>query len=149
MMLSSLFLTFQSMSHSSASDVSDTIIIDVKKGTLTYNEDTYAIVGPRSNVLHIYNGRTSFSINHMNLKPTWRDNRGNLIPYGHVRNPLGIGRLNFLGPEEASRPCSIHGGAREQDLKKQLSGCCIRMLDKDFLELFWSIRTDTKIVINY
>lgn len=132
--------------------LSPSIIVNIRDHTLRHidingNLRVYPIVAPRSEVLYLYGDSHIYNIDRMDLKPAWKDSSGNIIPYGSSRNPLGAGRITFIDVDEGTRPCSIHGNANESDLGRNLSGCCIRMRDEDFLQLFWQIDKSHVIII--
>lgn len=129
------------------------IVIDLVLGVLIlktpFIEKTYPVVTPRNNALYQYEGKREFTVKQIGLDVGWVNAEGTIIPASSPRNPLGKGRIRFKNATNAkySRPCSIHGAAREQDLRKQLSGCCIRMRDEDLVEIVFEITYDTEIVL--
>lgn len=132
----------------------DTITIDIPGKLVTYRDDLtgvyleYQAVFPRDNIKHVYKQLSSHDVDAMHLKPNWKSLSGVKYPGGHPDNPLGAGRIRFLSTREGfERNCSIHGGAERRHLGQSLSGCCIRLIDDEFLELFWNITYDTYVEI--
>lgn len=125
-----------------------TVIVNLLTGVLTlqtpFVTKTYPVVVPRQESLAHYGGRRRFSVQQIGLNVAWKDSRGRIIPANSPHNPLGAGRIRF---SNYTRPCSIHGNAKHAHLGQPLSGCCIRMLDKDFLELVFEIDNSTEIRI--
>lgn len=134
----------------------DTITIDLQNHTLTYEDkildihETFPIVAPSYDGLKRYEGRTKFRISLINTFPNWTNPRtGKRYPGGHPLNPLGNTRIRFIDKSKGLRPCSIHGAARISDLGRNLSNCCIRLLNKDARRLRFMITYDTKVLIRY
>lgn len=130
------------------------LTVNLKLHTLTYEDKSlniyksFPVVGPDPKNLHHYNNGRIFDIDALAYKPDWIDAQGKIFHYGN--SPLGVGIIRFKDINEGKgRSCGIHGNAQEQDLGKNLSGCCIRMRDNDFLEIFYDIEYDTFIEIKY
>lgn len=134
--------------------LADELTVDLSLHTITYEDKdldifkTFPIVGPKPENLRHYNNGKYFNIDAIAYKPSWEDANGNIVPFN--KSPLGIGIIRFKDLHEGQgRSCGIHGNARENDLGKNLSGCCIRMRDEDFLQIFYEITYDTKVIIHY
>jgi lipoprotein-anchoring transpeptidase ErfK/SrfK len=131
-------------------------MIDLQNHTLTYEDpileikETFPIVGPSYDGRKRYGNQRKFRISLINSFPNWRNPRtGKKYPGGHPNNPLGNTRIRFLNSNGGLRPCSIHGAANVKDLGRNLSKCCIRMLDKDAANLRMLVTYDTVVYINY
>lgn len=132
----------------------DTITIDLESHQLHYYDGTagveltYPIVGPRENRKYVYRNHTKFDIDIMRIRPKWRNrNTGKIHAAGSSSNPMGAGIIRFASRSEGYEGnCSIHGGARQSDFGQSLSGCCIRLIDKHFLELFYNVTSNTNII---
>lgn len=155
-MLSTVFLTLIPLIMVSRPALSDTIVIDLKTHVLTYEDEPlsvykqYKFVGPKPENVSIYGGKPEFTVDTIQYNPSWIDHYNNLVTYASGKSPLGRALIGFKSPNEGpGRPCAIHGNAKENDLGKNLSGCCIRLLDKDILELIPHVTTETVVHMKY
>lgn len=133
-----------------------TIIIDLQNHELTYEDkileirETFPIVAPTYKARERYEGKSRFRITLINAFPNWENPRnGRKYPGGHPNNPLGNTRIRFIDKSKGLRPCSIHGAANISDLGRNLSNCCIRLLNKDARRLRGLITYDTEIRVRY
>ncbi|MEH7505846.1 L,D-transpeptidase family protein [Neobacillus drentensis] len=69
------------------------------------------------------------------------------IAGGDPRNPLGKRWMGLSKRENGGYPYGIHGNNNESSIGKYVSGGCIRMHNKEIIELFSKIKTRTKVVI--
>ena len=143
--------TFSCMNTSHANE----IVVDLNNHTLTYTDKIldvrleYPIVAPRKDVRYIYGQERHFSVKRINIWPNWQRDDGKRYPGGHPSNPLGYGRITFLNQRGGLRPCAIHGKGRIADMGKNLSGCCVRITDKNIRELMMYTTNDTSIELIY
>jgi lipoprotein-anchoring transpeptidase ErfK/SrfK len=83
----------------------------------------------------------TFTIETKLIDPVWYKT-GGAIPYGSPENILGSRWLGLNLPQYG-----IHGGAKEDELGRQVSAGCVRMLNKDVEELFDIVPRGTEVVI--
>jgi hypothetical protein len=69
------------------------------------------------------------------------------IAGGNPRNPLGKRWMGLSKQENGSYPYAIHGNNNESSIGHYVSGGCIRMHNKEVIELFSKVKIGTKVVI--
>ena len=74
--------------------------------------------------------------------PPWYKNGEGIIPADSPKNILGT---RWLGLSEPGY--GIHGGAKEEDLTKQVTDGCMRMRDREVEELFTILPMGTEVTI--
>ena len=143
-----VFSVFPYAQNAEASTVSkkQLIIINKKVNKLAFYEN-----GKLVKTYNVATGRTSrltpegtFYIREkIKNRPYYKHN----IPGGDPRNPLGKRWLGLSKQENGGYPYAIHGNADESSIGKYISGGCVRMHNKEVIELFSKVKMGTKVVI--
>lgn len=76
------------------------------------------------------------------INPDWYKDGVGVIPAQSPENILGTRWLGLSEPQYG-----IHGGAQAEDLGKQLTAGCVRMVNRDVEELFAILPRGTRVVI--
>jgi lipoprotein-anchoring transpeptidase ErfK/SrfK len=85
------------------------------------------------------------------VRPAWapppiirrkNPNLPNVIPGGAPNNPMGVAALTLRGGEYA-----IHGTNRPSSIGKFISHGCIRMHNRDIVELYRMVRVGTPVIV--
>lgn len=119
----------------------NTIFIDLNKHQLVYiNTEKnqyvqYPIVAPKIENRKFYDGKYNFNIIDIQYKPRQLTYNGKILSSTDSFNILGDFAIPFHKHLNSKRHCSIHGAAKPEDIGKNLSGCCIRMLNSDIINL--------------
>ena len=142
------FSIFPNAEQAEASTISkkQLIIINKKINKLAFYEN-----GKLVKTYNVATGRTSkltpegtFYIREkIKNRPYYKHN----IPGGDPRNPLGKRWLGLSKQENGGYPYAIHGNADESSIGKYISGGCIRMHNKEVIELFGKVKIGAKVVI--
>ena len=110
---------------------------------------SYPIAVPRSQSR--WSGTSSISQKRVNPSwtptPTMRRENPRLpvyVPGGHPRNPLGV-RALYLG----STMYRIHGTDAPWTIGKAISKGCIRMYNKDVLDLYPRVRLGARVIVTW
>jgi len=146
-----LFLGFSIFPQSQKAEAStiskkQLIIINKKINKLAFYEN-----GKLVKTYNVATGRTSkltpegtFYIREkIKNRPYYKHN----IPGGDPRNPLGKRWLGLSKQENGGYPYAIHGNSDESSIGKYISGGCIRMHNKEVIELFGKVKIGAKVVI--
>ena len=122
------------------------LIINKKVNKLAFYEN-----GKLVKTYNVATGRTSkltpegtFYIREKIVNRPWYKGH---IPGGDPRNPLGKRWLGLSKQENGGYPYGIHGNNNESSIGKYVSGGCIRMHNKEIIQLFSKVKTGTKVVI--
>lgn len=90
-----------------------------------------------------------FHIRSRAVWPPWRTYEGEYIPGGSGRNPLGA---RWLGTSarghERGWTIGMHGTNQPSSIGKRISGGCMRMYNRDAIELFNNIPIGTRVWIH-
>ena len=118
------------------------ILIDKSDNTLILKTDEeivkiYSVGTGRDNCTPV----GTFKIESRLVDPVWYKT-GSIVPPGSPENILGT---RWLGITAVGY--GIHGGAKEDELGKQVSQGCVRMLNRDVEELFVIVPQGTEVVI--
>ncbi|WHY66382.1 Ig-like domain-containing protein [Neobacillus sp. SuZ13] len=142
------FSVFPQSQKAEASTISkkQLIIINKKVNKLAFYEN-----GKLVKTYNVATGRTSkltpegtFYIREkIKNRPYYKHN----IPGGDPRNPLGKRWLGLSKQENGGYPYAIHGNSDESSIGKYISGGCIRMHNKEVIELFGKVKIGAKVVI--
>lgn len=85
------------------------------------------------------------------INPAWIDpESGKVINGGTKENPLGLrwlGLKNLNNPGDNGRKLGIHGNNNEASIGKSLSHGCVRMHNKDVIELYEKVPIGTHVEI--
>jgi lipoprotein-anchoring transpeptidase ErfK/SrfK len=120
-----------------------TILVDKSDNTLTLATDKEIVkVYPVGTGKDASTPVGTFTIKTKLIDPVWYKKIGGPIPAGSPENILGTRWLGFNAPQYG-----IHGGAKEDDLGRQVSGGCVRMLNRDVEELFSIVPRGTEVII--
>ncbi len=146
-----LFLGFSVFPHAQQAEASTVskkqlIIVNKKINKLAFYEN-----GKLVKTYNVATGRTSkltpegtFYIREkIKNRPYYKHN----IPGGDPRNPLGKRWLGISKQENGGYPYAIHGNSDESSIGKYISGGCIRMHNKEVIELFSKVKIGAKVVI--
>ncbi|MEH7081520.1 L,D-transpeptidase family protein [Neobacillus drentensis] len=146
-----LFLGFSVFPHAQEAEAStiskkQLIIINKKVNKLAFYEN-----GKLVKTYNVATGRTSkltpegtFYIREkIKNRPYYKHN----IPGGDPRNPLGKRWLGLSKQENGGYPYAIHGNSDESSIGKYISGGCIRMHNKEVVELFSKVKIGAKVII--
>lgn len=108
------------------------VIVDKSQNSLTLKADDEVFkVYPVATGKYNSTPAGSFTIVEKLRNPDWYRGGEGVIPANSPENILGTRWLGFSEPQYG-----IHGGANQEDLGKQLTNGCIRMLNADVEELF-------------
>ncbi|MCM3115342.1 L,D-transpeptidase family protein [Neobacillus sp. MER 74] len=142
------FSVFPQAQQAEASTVSkkQLIIVNKKINKLAFYEN-----GKLVKTYNVATGRTSkltpegtFYIREkIKNRPYYKHN----IPGGDPRNPLGKRWLGISKQENGGYPYAIHGNSDESSIGKYISGGCIRMHNKEVIELFSKVKIGAKVRI--
>ena len=119
------------------------ILVDKSHNTLTLKSEeevlkTYVVATGRDNCTPVGN----FKITNKLLNPTWFKKGDNVIAPADPKNALGT---RWLGIDMAGY--GIHGTIEPQNLGKQVTEGCVRMVNADVEELFIIVPTGTEVTI--
>jgi lipoprotein-anchoring transpeptidase ErfK/SrfK len=80
------------------------------------------------------------------VKPAWQApdelGGGPVIPGGAANNPMGVAALTLRGGEYA-----IHGTNRPESIGRFVSSGCIRMHNRDIVELYGLVAVGTPVIV--
>jgi hypothetical protein len=146
-----LFLGFSALPQAQKAEAStisqkQLIIINKKINKLAFYENgelvkTYSVATGRTSKLTPEG--TFYIREKIKNRPYYKHN----IPGGDPRNPLGKRWLGLSKQENGGYPYAIHGNANESSIGKYISGGCIRMHNKEVIQLFSKVNIGAKVVI--
>lgn len=142
------FSVFPYAQEAEASTISkkQLIIVNKKINKLAFYENgqlvkTYSVATGRTSKL---TPEGTFYIREKIVNRPWYKEH---IPGGDPRNPLGKRWLGLSKQENGGYPYGIHGNNNESSIGKYVSGGCIRMHNKEIIQLFSKVKTGTTVVI--
>ena len=130
--------------------LANVIEVSLSDLTLTYKGDKYKIAGPRNGVRKPIG---TFTIRRKVEWPSWTPTANMLKKNPRLRpmrggpnNPLGA-RALYLYSGGAPTMYRIHGTNAPSSIGRNASAGCIRMFNKDVIELFNRVPKGTKVII--
>ncbi|MEH7075115.1 Ig-like domain-containing protein [Neobacillus drentensis] len=146
-----LFLVFSVFPGAQGAEASTTsknqlIIINKKVNKLAFYENgklvkTYSVATGRTSKL---TPEGTFYIREKIVNRPWYKEH---IPGGDPRNPLGKRWMGLSKQENGGYPYGIHGNSNESSIGKYVSHGCVRMHNKEVIELYSKVKLGTKVVI--